>query len=103
MPIVGRRSLLAAGAAALLAPAPAPRAQPSAAAWPNRPVRLVVPYAAGGGTDILARVLAEALRPSLPQPVVVENRAGAAGVVGSEAVARAEPDGHTLSPWCPPT
>jgi tripartite-type tricarboxylate transporter receptor subunit TctC len=57
---------------------------------------LVVPYAAGGGTDILARALAEALRPSLPQPVVVENRAGAAGVVGSEAVARAEPDGHTL-------
>jgi tripartite-type tricarboxylate transporter receptor subunit TctC len=65
-------------------------------AWPLRPVRVVVPYAAGGGTDILARALAEALRPSLPQPMVVENRAGAAGVIGSEAVARAEPDGHTL-------
>ena len=91
MPI-GRRSLLSAGAAVL---ATAARAQP-AAAWPTRPVRLVVPYAAGGGTDMLARALAEALRPSLPQPVVVENRAGAAGVVGSEAVAQAEPDGHTL-------
>lgn len=65
-------------------------------AWPARPVRVVVPYAAGGGTDILARALGEALRPHLPQPIVVENRAGGAGVIGSEAVARAEPDGHTL-------
>lgn len=64
--------------------------------WPQRPVRLIVPYAAGGGTDILARAMAEALRPLLPHPVVVENRPGAAGVVGSDAVARAEADGHTL-------
>lgn len=95
MPI-GRRSLLRA-TAAVLAPLASPRAQPALPApWPTRPVRLVVPYAAGGGTDILARALGEALRPTLAQPVVVENRAGAAGVVGSEAVARAEPDGHTL-------
>lgn len=80
------------GAAALAAPAPL-AAQP---AWPTRPVRIIVPYAASGGTDILARAVGEALRPSLSQPIVVENRAGAAGVVGSEAVARAEPDGHTL-------
>ena len=80
------------GAAALAAPAPL-AAQP---AWPSRPVRVIVPYAASGGTDILARAVGEALRPSLSQPIVVENRAGAAGVVGSEAVARAEPDGHTL-------
>jgi tripartite-type tricarboxylate transporter receptor subunit TctC len=97
MPIPGRRRpLLAAVTTAVLAPAAPGRAQPAAAAWPGRPIRLVVPYAAGGGTDILARALAEALRPSLPQPIVVENRAGAAGVVGSEAVARADPDGHTL-------
>lgn len=86
-----RRPLLIA-AAALAAPVPL-RAQ---GAWPSRPVRVIVPYAASGGTDILARALGEALRPTLPQPFVVENRAGAAGVVGSEAVARAEPDGHTL-------
>jgi len=90
MPI-RRRHFLAMGAALA---APAPLAAQSA--WPSRPVRLVVPYAASGGTDILARAIAEALRPSLAHPIIVENRAGAAGVIGSEVVARAEPDGHTL-------
>ena len=88
-----RRSLLLAAAAAVPA-ARAARAQ--GPAWPSRPVRLVVPYAASGGTDLLARALAEALRPVLPQPLVVENRAGGAGVIGTEMVVRAEPDGHTL-------
>lgn len=64
--------------------------------WPTRPVRLLVPYPAGGGTDILARAVAETMRPHLPQPIVVENRSGANGVVGSEQVMRAEPDGHLL-------
>jgi tripartite-type tricarboxylate transporter receptor subunit TctC len=79
-------------AAALLAPAIA-RAQP---AWPTRPVRFLVPYPPGGGTDVLARALAEVLRPALPQPIVVENRAGAQGAIGSEVIARAEADGHHL-------
>lgn len=87
--MIRRRSLLALPA---LIPATA-LAQP---AWPAKPVRLIVPYAAGGGTDILARALAEALRPTLAHPIIVENRAGAAGVIGSELVARSEPDGHTL-------
>jgi len=83
---------------ALLAlPALLPGLASAQAAWPLRPVRLIVPYAAGGGTDILCRALAEALRPVLAHPIIVENRAGAAGVIGSELVARAEPDGHTLT------
>jgi tripartite-type tricarboxylate transporter receptor subunit TctC len=88
-----RRRPLFLAAAALAAPVPLAAQAP---AWPQRPVRLIVPYAASGGTDILARAVAEALRPTLPHPIIVENRAGAAGVVGSEVVARAEPDGHTL-------
>ncbi|MEO3470812.1 tripartite tricarboxylate transporter substrate binding protein [Roseomonas sp. CAU 1739] len=86
-----RRPVLFAAAALAM-----PRVVAAQSAWPSRPVRVIVPYAASGGTDILARALGEALRPILPQPFVVENRAGGAGVVGSEAVARAEPDGHTL-------
>jgi tripartite-type tricarboxylate transporter receptor subunit TctC len=67
------------------------------AQWkPTRPVTLVVPYPAGGGTDVLARVLARELGPMLDGSVVVENAPGASGAVGSRRVARAEPDGHTL-------
>ena len=91
-----RRSLLPSAAAGVLAAGGLPRPAPAQVArgWPQRPVRLLVPYAAGGGTDVFARALAEGLRPILGQPVLVENRAGANGVVGSEVVARAEPDGH---------
>jgi tripartite-type tricarboxylate transporter receptor subunit TctC len=63
------------------------------AEWPTRPVRLVVAYPPGGPTDILARVVAQRLTQELPQPIVVENRGGANGAIGSEAVARAAPDG----------
>jgi tripartite-type tricarboxylate transporter receptor subunit TctC len=64
--------------------------------YPNRTIKLVVPYVAGGPTDIVARAIAEKLAISLRQPIVTENRPGAGGNIGTEAVAKAPPDGHTL-------
>lgn len=86
---LSRRALIA---TALAAPAIA-RAQ---GAFPDRPVRFVVPYSAGGGTDVTAREVAQRLTPILGQPVIVENRTGANTAVGAEYVARARPDGYTL-------
>ena len=83
-----RRSLIA---AALLGAAGI-----AAAAYPEKPITMIVPWAPGGSTDILARALAEQLTRSMGQPVIVDNRAGASGNIGSNFVAKAKPDGYTL-------
>jgi len=90
----GREEMSATRRAMLAAMLAVPAAQ--AQGWPSRPIRFIVPYPPGGPTDILGRVAAQVLTQRLPQPVVVENRAGAAGAIGAEAVARATPDGGTF-------
>ena len=90
-----RRSLLLA-AAALGGAVPRLAAAQASQPFPNRPVRIVVPFTPGGITDILARAMAEMLTPRLGQPVIIDNRPGAGGNVGAEHVARSAPDGHTL-------
>src|SRR5262245_31614437 len=87
-----RRSVLA-GLGALAAGLPR---SALAQAYPNRPISLLVPWAPGGSTDILARIVAQHLHQSMGQPVVIENRTGASGNIGTSAVARAAPDGYTL-------
>src|SRR5262245_40558883 len=73
-----------------------PAAVRAADPFPSRPIRLIVPYPAGGGTDIVARVLGQKLHESLGQPVVIDNRGGAGGTLGTAIAAKAAPDGYTL-------
>jgi tripartite-type tricarboxylate transporter receptor subunit TctC len=86
-----RRRLFALAAFAALSASPA-----SAQTYPSRPIRLIVPFAPGGATDIVARLVGEQLSRQIGQPVVVENRPGAGGTVGSDMVAKAPADGYTL-------
>ncbi|WP_241673221.1 Bug family tripartite tricarboxylate transporter substrate binding protein [Lacisediminimonas profundi] len=86
-----RRTLLLAMLASIL-----PRPLLAQSGWPDKPIRLIVAYGAGGNADIRARQLAQYLAPALGQPVIVENKPGAGGNIGTEIVARAAPDGYTI-------
>ncbi len=103
LPVVGigerhetsaRRLLLGAAAGAV---APALPRFARAQAYPSRPITMIVPYAAGGPTDTVGRVVAERMRAELGQPIVVENVGGAGGSIGLGRVARAAPDGYTIN------
>ncbi|MFC7737956.1 tripartite tricarboxylate transporter substrate-binding protein [Roseomonas sp. GCM10028921] len=95
MPQTTRRALAASGLALLALPRAA-RAQGTTPAFPTRPITLVIPFAAGGPTDIVGRLLAETMAQGLGQPVVVENTTGAGGTLGAQRVATARPDGYTV-------
>ncbi len=84
-----RRALLAATLAAPFLPR-------SARAWPDRPIRWIVPFPPGGNTDVMARLVAEPLAQRLATPVLIENRSGAASNIGTDYVAKSQPDGHTI-------
>ena len=88
--MIHRRDFLAAGGALALSPAL------QAQSFPNRAIQMVIPYPAGGTTDVMARAMVEPLQRSLGQPVIIENKSGAAGVLGAREVAQGKPDGHML-------
>ncbi len=93
--MITRRHLVGLAAASALAPASSIRVA-YAQGWPRRTVRLIVPFAPGGGTDAVARIISTRLSEIWGQQMVIENRGGAGSNIGIEAVARSEPDGYTI-------
>ncbi len=93
--MLNRRSFLAATLAVVSAPAAA-QTSGQAAPWPSKPIKLVVPYAPGGTTDVVARMVAEYLGQKLGQNIIVDNKPGKGAMVGTALVAKAAPDGYTL-------
>src|SRR5450759_3837886 len=87
---------LAATATLTLLGAGSALAQPAAELYPSKPIRFILPFPPGGGTDIIGRILADRMATDLGQPVVIENRGGAGGNVGAEVAARSAPDGYTI-------
>src|ERR1043166_461250 len=90
-----RRTFLKLAASAMALPA-LRRAASAQAAYPSKPITIVVPYAPGGPTDTIARIVAERLRVSLGQTIIIENTTGAGGTIGVGRVARSAPDGYTI-------
>lgn len=93
---ITRRAALRGVAAAALAPAIAHAQGDATATWPSRIVRIIVPYPAGGSTDVLSRILGDKLKEKFGQPFVIENRPGAGGNIGMDAVAKSDADGYTI-------
>lgn len=91
MPSIQRRTVLGAVASSLFA-----ASHPAWAAFPDKPIKLIVPWAPGGSTDAIARALAQRMSETMGQPVIVDNRAGAAGQIGTDAMAKGSADGYTL-------
>src|SRR5262245_51780981 len=87
-----RRTILTAALLATLIPVAAQAQE----AWPSKPIKIIVPFAAGGTSDVLARLIGEKLSTALGKPVIVENRGGAGGVIGADAVAKSPADGYTF-------
>ncbi len=92
----GLLSSLARSVALMLVPVLPWTVQAQAPAWPSKPIRVIVPFAAGSGTDTIARTVSERLARQLGPPLIIENRPGAGGTIGSALLAQAEPDGHTI-------
>lgn len=86
-----RRQLIAAAGCSALTPSLS-----LSASFPSKPIKIIVPFPAGGGTDVLARAIGQRMSALLGQPVIVDNKPGANGVIGSDAIAKSEPDGHSL-------